>query len=106
MLTAAVVGAIVKALSLFVAMSDEQLTALRAKLKEDAGLREKLQGAADLDTFLALAKEAGFDVSKAELLKLSAQETLELSDEELAEVSGGGGLTSRTIMVEGVFRVC
>ena len=37
-------------------MSEEQLTALLAKLKEDAGFREKLQGAGDLDTFVALAK--------------------------------------------------
>jgi hypothetical protein len=29
-------------------MSEEQLTALLAKLKEDAGLQEKLKGAADL----------------------------------------------------------
>ena len=51
------------------AMSEEQLTALLAKLKEDAGLQEKLKGAADLDAAVALAKEAGFDVSKADWLK-------------------------------------
>ena len=47
-------------------MSEEQLSALLAKLKEDAGLREKLQGAGDLDAVIAMAKEAGFDVSKAD----------------------------------------
>jgi len=31
------------------AMSEEQLSALLAKLKDDAGLQEKLKGAADLD---------------------------------------------------------
>ncbi len=61
-------------------MSEAQLTALLAKLKEDAGLREKLQGAADLDSAVALAKEAGFDVSKADWLKYQANQTLELSD--------------------------
>ena len=70
-------------------MSEEQLAALLAKLKDDAGLQEKLKGAADLDAVLAIAKEAGFDVSKAAWLKYQANQTLELSDEELEDVSGG-----------------
>jgi predicted ribosomally synthesized peptide with nif11-like leader len=70
-------------------MSEEQLTALLAKLKDDAGLQEKLKGAADLDAAVALAKEAGFDVSKADWLKYQAKQTLELSDEELEDVAGG-----------------
>ena len=70
-------------------MSEEQLTALLAKLKEDAGLREKLQGAGDLDAAVAIAKEAGFDVSKADWLKHQANQRLELSDEELEGVAGG-----------------
>ena len=71
------------------AMSEEQLTALLAKLKEDAELREKLKGAADLDAAEAVAKEAGFDVSKADWLKHQAKQTLELNDEELERVAGG-----------------
>ena len=70
-------------------MSEQQLTALLAKLKDDAGLREKLQGAPDLDAVLALAKDAGFEVSKAEWLKAQASQTLELSDEELNAIAGG-----------------
>ena len=70
-------------------MSEEQLTALLAKIKEDAGLQEKLKGAADLDAAVALAKEAGFDVSKADWLKYQAKQTIELSDEELEGVAGG-----------------
>ena len=70
-------------------MSEEQLSALLAKLKVDAGLQEKLKGAADLDAAVALAKEAGFDVSKADWLKYQAKQTLELSDEELEGVAGG-----------------
>jgi len=70
-------------------MSEEQLSALLAKLKEDTGLREKLQGAADLDAAIAMAKEAGFDVSKADWLKYQAKQTFELSDEELEGVAGG-----------------
>lgn len=70
-------------------MSEEQLTALLAKLKDDAGLQENFKGAGDLDAAVALAKEAGFDVSKADLLKYQAKQTLELSDEELEGLSGG-----------------
>ena len=76
-------------------MSEEQLAALLAKIKDDAGLQEKLQGAADLDAAVALAKEAGFDVSKADWLKYQATQTLELSDEELESVAGG---TIRTLL--------
>ena len=70
-------------------MSEEQLSALLAKLKEDAGLREKLQGVGDLDAVIAMAKEAGFDVSKADWLRHQAQQTLALSDKELEGVAGG-----------------
>jgi predicted ribosomally synthesized peptide with nif11-like leader len=70
-------------------MSEEQLAALLAKLKDDAGLREKLKEAADLDAVLAIAKDAGFDVSKAAWLRYQAKQTLELSDEELEGIAGG-----------------
>ncbi len=70
-------------------MSEEQLAALLAKLKDDAGLQEKLKGAADLDAVLAIAKEAGFDISKAAWLRYQANQTLQLSDEELEKVAGG-----------------
>ena len=70
-------------------MSEEQLSALLAKLKEDAELQEKLRGARDLDAALAIAKAAGFDVSKADWLRYQANQTLELSDEELEGVAGG-----------------
>jgi predicted ribosomally synthesized peptide with nif11-like leader len=70
-------------------MSEEHLSALLAKLKEDAGLQEKLKGAADLDAAVALARKAGFDVNKADWLKYQAKQTLELSNEELESVAGG-----------------
>ncbi len=78
-------------------MSDEQLTALLAKLNDDAGLREKLKGAADLDAAVAMAQEAGFDVSKADWLRYQAKQTLELTDEELEVVAGGTAGTVFTI---------
>ena len=70
-------------------MSEEQLSALLAKLNDDAGLQEKLKGAAGLDALVAMAKEAGFDVSKTDWLRHQAKQTLELSDEELEGVAGG-----------------
>jgi predicted ribosomally synthesized peptide with nif11-like leader len=78
-------------------MSEEQLAALLAKLKDDVGLQEKLKGAADLDAVLAIAKDAGFDISKAAWLRyqdlssaqVSSKSALELSDEELEGVAGG-----------------
>ena len=72
-------------------MSEEQLTAFLAALKADTGLQEKLKGAADLDAAVEIAKEAGFDVSKADWLRHQAQQTLGLSDEELEGVTGGKG---------------
>jgi predicted ribosomally synthesized peptide with nif11-like leader len=73
-------------------MSEKQLTGLLAKLNEDADLMEKIRGAADLDIAVAMAKEAGFDVSKADWLKYQAKQTLELSDEELERVAGGDAM--------------
>ena len=73
-------------------MSEEQLTVLLAKVKEDAGLQEKFKGAADLDAAVAMAQEAGFDVSKADWLKHQAKQTIELSNEELERVTGGQAL--------------
>ena len=70
-------------------MSEAQLSAFLAALKADAGLQEKLSGAADLDAALAIAKEAGFDVTKADWLRHQAKQTLELSDEQLEDVAGG-----------------
>ena len=73
-------------------MSEDQLSALLAKLKDDAGLQGKLKGATDLDAAGEIAKEAGFDVSKADWLKyIEAKETIGLSDEELEGVAGGCG---------------
>ena len=73
-------------LLLFYAMSEEQLSALLAKLKQDVALKERLKGAADLDAAVAMAQEAGFDVSKADWLSYGR---MELSDWELEGVSGG-----------------
>ena len=71
---------------------------LLAKLKQDSVLQEKFKKAVDLDAAEALAREAGFDVSKADWLRYQASKTitsesndeiLELNDEELEGVIGG-----------------
>ena len=74
-------------------MSEEQLSALLAKLKEDTDLQARLKGAADIDAAVAIAKEAGFDVSKEDWLKYQSQQPLELSDEDLENLAGGTGAT-------------
>ena len=108
MLTAAAASAKVKAHTPLGAMSEEQLSALLAKLKEDAGLREKLQDAGDLDAAVALAKEAGFDVSKADWLNYQAKKPLELSDEELESAAGGkaGRKTQKDSRIWGCWHSC
>ena len=73
-------------------MSEEQLAALLAKLKDDEGLQEKLKGAADLDAAVAIAKEAGFDVSKAEQLSdKPSKQIIEVTEDDLINISAGVG---------------
>ena len=110
MLTAAAGGAKLEAHMPLRAMSEEQLKACWEAVQADEDLQEKLQGAADLDAFLAIAKEAGFNISKADWLEYQDQQTLELSDEELEKVSGGvPGITGRgsvLALYEASIRVC
>jgi predicted ribosomally synthesized peptide with nif11-like leader len=71
-------------------MSEEQLNAFLEKVKADTSLQEKLNGAADADTVVEIAKEAGFAIT-AEDIQSTQSATIELSDEELEAASGGGG---------------
>jgi predicted ribosomally synthesized peptide with nif11-like leader len=78
-------------------MSEEQLKAFLNALEADTGLQAKLKAAVEgeIDTpdetaaVLAIAKEAGFAITAADLLRFEAQNILELSDEELEGVAGG-----------------
>jgi predicted ribosomally synthesized peptide with nif11-like leader len=80
-------------------MSEEQLKAFLNALKADTGLQAKIKAAVEgeIDTpdeiaaVLAIAKEAGFGITAADLHRNQAQEILELSDEELEGVAGGNG---------------
>lgn len=77
-------------------MAEEQLSALLAKLKEDTGLRERIKDAADQDAAIAAAREAGFDVSREDYLRYQEKQVLELSDQQLEAVAGGGKWCERT----------
>ena len=68
-------------------MSEEQLKAFLAKAKGDSTLKEKLQSATDAETVVAIAKEAGFNVSADELKNAGSAN---LSDQELDGVAGSG----------------
>ena len=65
-------------------MSEEQLKAFLEKVKGDNNLQEKLR-AADADSILAMAKEAGFSICADDLKNVQT----ELSDDEIEAVAGG-----------------
>ena len=83
------------------AMSAEQLAAFWAAVKADASLQEKLSASTDgeIDTPLeaaavvAIAKDAGFTITAGDLLRADAEAILELNDEELEKVAGGGRIS-------------
>ena len=71
------------------AMSEEQLLAFVQAVKSDLTLQDRLKGAENLDAVATIAIESDYLVTKVEFLKAQAQQTLELSDEELETVAGG-----------------
>ena len=71
-------------------MSEEQLKAFLEKVKGDTSLQEKLNGAADADAVVEIAKDAGFSISADDLKNAQS----EISEEELENVAGGA-CTSR-----------
>ena len=66
-------------------MSEEQLKTFLEKATGDASIQDKLKAAADIDSVVAIAKEAGFSIFAEELKKAQS----ELSFEELEGVAGG-----------------
>ena len=70
-------------------MSESQVIAFLNKIKEDQGLAEKVKKATDSSNLASIAKEAGFDVTSADLDQIKSSSAL--SDKELETVSGGGG---------------
>jgi predicted ribosomally synthesized peptide with nif11-like leader len=96
-LTAAAGGAKLEAYTPLRAMSAEQLAAFWEAVEADATLQEKLSASTDgeIDTpieaaaVVAIAKDAGFIITVADLLRADAEAILELNDEELEKVAGG-----------------
>jgi predicted ribosomally synthesized peptide with nif11-like leader len=86
-------------------MSEEQLAALVARIKEDDELKQKLQGAADLDAIIAVAKDSGFDVSREAFIKASSSQVHELTDSELESVAGGTMCSASTGGCQGAFEI-
>ena len=68
-------------------MSEEQFKAFLEKVKADTSVQEKLKEAADSDTVLAIAKEAGFIITIDEI-KQAQSGIKELSGSELDVVAG------------------
>ena len=68
-------------------MSEEQLKAFISKVQSDESLQNKLK--AEGADVVAIAKEAGFNITAAELMRYQAQAIGELSDEELENAAGG-----------------
>ena len=68
-------------------MSQEDLTKFLEAVEQDSSLQEKLR-AKGADP-VAIAKEAGFSITQAELIRAHAAHVQTLSDEELEDVAGG-----------------
>ena len=76
-------------------MSEEQLKAFISKVQSDESLQNKLK--AEWADVLAIAKEAGFNITATELIRAQTQAVGELSDEELENAAGG--VTAPTVCV-------
>ena len=74
-------------------MSEEQLKAFLEKVKANTTFKEKLNGAADADAVVEIAKEAGFSITSEDIQSMQSA-TVELSDEELGNAAGGIRLCS------------
>ena len=70
-------------------MSEEQLKAFMAKVKDDTSIQEKLKAATDPDAVVVISKAAGFMISVDDLNKAAGYQ--KLSEEDLEGVAGGGG---------------
>ena len=68
-------------------MSEEQLKAFISKVQSDESLQNKLK--AEGADVVAIAKEAGFNITAADLMRYQAQAVAELSDEELEALATG-----------------
>lgn len=73
-------------------MSEEQLEAFLQRLAQDPELQDLLrQEGADP---IAIAKQVGFDLRQADLIRYQARKNLELADDELEQIAAGDGWLS------------
>jgi predicted ribosomally synthesized peptide with nif11-like leader len=70
-----------------ISMSKEQLAAFMAQIEPDAELQAAVGNLADINGFVALAAEHGFEVSPEDIAAL--RDGAELSASELEAVAGG-----------------
>lgn len=69
-------------------MSLAQLDAFLEQSRHNPALLERLHGGVDLETFLALAVEAGFELSENDVIEAQIRAEADLSDEELQRRAG------------------
>ena len=70
-------------------MPDEKLKAFLETVKANEGLQNKIKTARGPEDIRAIAKEAGFELSRSDLLRHQAMQTLAINDDELEGVCGG-----------------
>ena len=75
-------------------MTEEQLKTFLEKVNDDGALQAKLKEA-DMDQVVAIAKEAGFEIRKADMLPSQAKMMGELTDDELEQRIGGAATNAR-----------
>ena len=83
-------------------MSEEQLKAFLEKVKADTSLQEKLNGAADADAVVEIAKDAGFKISAEDLKNAQS----EISDGELEGAAGGADTLMRSVVTCSTCGLC
>jgi len=87
-------------------MSLQQLHAFIAHLQDDgnAQLRQSVQAEAstsNLEAVVAMAQQAGFAVEVSDIQDYHAQQTAELNDEEIGNLSVGGSIVIAVSSTEG-----
>ncbi len=74
---------------LIIIMSQQQFQDFCAQVAQDPILRQRLRDVLNPDQVVEIATEAGFDVNLSDVPSLDPGETVELSDQDLEEVTGG-----------------
>ena len=73
-------------------MSSKAFQSFLVKVKEDTSSQELCADSADVDALIEVAKKAGFEITAEDIEESKA----EISEDDLAGVSGGGLISSAT----------